>query len=194
MSLLPPSWTNTVSLFRQQESLTRPVNRHTSLIRLLTAARSSFLSPRDSHTHARTHTHTQQKRQQTKAQRSPSEIFNHTTQFALRLLSFVILHLLVCLAVCSLSSSVVSAAFPSFPSFSSSVQLFPLSPAPGQNVPSTSLWWLLVLFSNYLALEHPSLSPQCSIAVIHSSLFHLMLTFNLFLFLTPPNYLKQYIC
>lgn len=70
-----------------------------------------------------THTQTQQ---HTKAQISPSEIFNHATQLTLPLPSFVILYLPVCLA--ALGSSVVSAVFPSFPFFCSSVQLFPRSP------------------------------------------------------------------
>lgn len=85
-----------------------------------------------------THTQTQQR---TKAQTSPSEIFNHATQLASPLPSFVTLYLLVCLAACSLGSSVVSAVFPSFPFFCSSVQLFPRSPhqPPGQNAPSATL-------------------------------------------------------
>lgn len=128
MSLLPPSWTNTVSLFRLQESLTRPVNRHTSLVRSLPDAMSSSLSPRDSHSHAYTHT---------KAQTNPSEIFNHATHLALPLLSFVILYLLVCLPACSFGSCCLS--FLPFLLFICSVISTEPSSAPGQNVLGTSL-------------------------------------------------------
>ncbi len=157
MSLLPPSWTNTVSLFRPQESLTRPVNRHTSLVGSLPAALSSFLSHRDSHSHAHAHTYTppSHTHQHTKAQTNPSAIFNYATQLALPLPSFVILYLLVCLPACSLSSSVVSAVFPSFLFFCSSVQLFPRSPhqplARTYRVMITLL--SLIFFSHRLALE-----------------------------------------
>lgn len=139
MSLLPPSWTNTVSLFRLQESLTRPVNRHTSLVRSLPDAMSSSLSPRDSHSHAHTHT---------KAQTNPSEIFNHATHPALPLLSFVILYLLVCLPACSFGSSVVSAVFPSFPFFCSSVQLFPQS----LHQPMARMYWVHLSLITLLSL------------------------------------------
>lgn len=64
-------------------------------------------------THTCTHQHT-------KAQTNPSEIFNHASQLASPLPSFIILYL----PACSLGSSVVSAVFPSFPFFCSSVQLF----------------------------------------------------------------------
>lgn len=69
MSFLPCSWTNTVLLFRPQESLTCPVNRHTSLVHALPAALSSFRSPRDSqsqihkHTHVHSHSSTQKHKQ-----------------------------------------------------------------------------------------------------------------------------------
>lgn len=117
----PRSLLDTVALFRPQESLTRPVNRHTSLV---PAALSSFLSRRDTHTHANA---------LTKAQTSPSEIFNRARQLALPPLSFIILYLLVCPAACSLGSSVVSAVFSFLPSFffRSSVQ----SSQPGPRQP-----------------------------------------------------------
>ena len=120
MSLLPPSRTNTVSLFRPQESLTCPVNRHTSLVRSLSlpAALSSFLSPRDSHTQTHTSFRTQKHKQ------TPVKYL--TTLLSLHCLCHHLLYcILVCLPACSFSSSVVSAVFPSFSLFSSSVQLFP---------------------------------------------------------------------
>lgn len=103
MSLLLPSWTLS-SLFRPEESLTRPITGHTSLV---PAALSSFSSPRDSCCHIQAHT---------KAQINPSEIFNHASQLALPPPSFVTLYLLVCLPalLCSLGSSVVAAVSPSF--------------------------------------------------------------------------------
>lgn len=103
-ALIPP-------LFKTRESLTCPVNRHTSPV-LATLSLA--------HAHTRTHGHT-------KAQTNLSEIFNRASQLALPLPSFIILHLLVCLPACSLSSSVVSSVFPSFLFFCSSVQLFQLS-------------------------------------------------------------------
>lgn len=121
MSLLPPSWSNTVSLFRPQESLTGPVNWHTLLVRSLPAALSSFLSPRDSQSHAHTHTGTQKHKQTT--------VKYLTALLILHCLGHHLSYcLLICLPACSLSSSVVSAVFPSFLFFCSSVQLFPQSP------------------------------------------------------------------
>lgn len=115
MSLLPPSWTNTVSVFRPQESLTRPVNRHTSLIRFLPAALSSFLSPRDSHSHAHTHSSTQKHKQ------TPVKYL--TTLLSLHRLCH---HLLYCISL-SVSLPVLSAHLLSLLSFLpslSSVHLF----------------------------------------------------------------------
>lgn len=125
MSHVPRSWTNTVSLFRPQKSLTCLVNRHTSLIRSLPPLLCPPFCLPGTLTHMPTCTRTEQ---HTKAQTSPSEIFNHATQLALPLPSIVILYLPVCVPGCSFSSSVVFAVLPSFSCFCSSVQLFPRSP------------------------------------------------------------------
>lgn len=152
----PHSLLDTVSLFRPQESLTRPVNRHTSLV---PAALSSFLSRRDPHSHTRTHTNAL-----TKAQTSPSEIFNRARQLALPPPSFIILYLLVCPAACSLSSSVVSAVFFFLPF--SSVHLFsPLSRAPVSPVARTRLATALPDYFSFLISFHLDRPPfTCSYA------------------------------
>lgn len=125
-------------LFKTRESLTCPVNRHTSPV---PAALSH------SHIH-------------TKAQTNPSEIFNRARQLALPLPSFIIPHLLVCLPACSLSSSVVSAVFPSFLFFCSSVQLFQLSLHP----PVTRTY-RVQLFADYFTflLPFPAVSSAPSL-------------------------------
>lgn len=120
-------------LFKTGESLTCPVNRHTSPV---PAAQSH------SHMH-------------TKAQTNPGEIFNRARQLALPLPSFIIPHLLVCLPACSLSSSVVSAVFPSFLFFCSSVQLFQLSLHP----PVTRTYWVQ-LFADYFTFLLPFPSSE----------------------------------
>lgn len=136
MSLRPPSWTNTVSLFRLQESLTCPVNRHTSLVRSLPAAMSSFLPPRDSHSHAHTHKHTRTQKRKT----NPSEIFNHATHPALPL---IICHTVSpCLSPCLFSRLICylcCLSFLPFLLFICSVISTEPSSAPGQNVLGTSL-------------------------------------------------------
>lgn len=111
---LPPGYcltiqtTGIINSPSQQAHFTRP-------FRSVLHSVSQGLTPVPTHTC--THQHT-------KAQTNPSEIFNHARQLASPLPSFIILYL----PACSLGSSVVSAVFPSFPFFCSSVQLFQRSP------------------------------------------------------------------
>ena len=146
MSHLPPSWTNTVSLFNPQESLTLPVNRRPPLVRLLCPPFCLQGTHTHANLHTNTHTHTHSSSSGTQRHKQVPVKYLTTP-----LSSYCLCHhlcLLVCLLACSLGSSVFSAIFPiySFLPFICSVIYSHLSSAPGQSTPRAALLDNLTFF------------------------------------------------